>query len=398
MGTGIGLARATITKEESSSTIIQPAVVSRTAWPFPKTQQLAIELAARLSRPAGVQAAIGLSAEGKRSYFGARPDDIYEIASVTKVFTTTLLSLLLEQGGARLEDAAVDHLPPLRLDRRVRLIHLATHTSGLPRLPDALMRDPDPRNPFAQFGEADFLRALDTVKLHRDPGRRFQYSNLGSAVLGHVLAHRFAEPFERLVEHRVCEPLGLKDTRVTLNEAQRQRLKPGYDSGGKPIPHWELASFVAAGGLKSTTQDLLTFVEAQMDEAHPFAAAFVRARTPYYRRWRTRVGLGWFLSPLRDTTEVWHTGGTGGASSCVTFVPELRVGVAVLLNRGPSLVDILLWNRVERAGRKLVKCLIDEGAERLPRARELAGGPRALASPAGSSDPRSAAADESAGY
>lgn len=320
-----------------------------------ETRQLAADAAARLSRPAPIKAAVGVVVRGERWVAGGADDDIYEIGSITKAFTTTLLSAMVEEGTVRLDDPAGTHFPDMRLDERITLAHLATHTSGLPRVPRALLKDMDRTNPYARFDEAALIACLDGIKLSRPPGQRHQYSNLGAAVLGQVLAHRAGRPFDALVEQQLCAPLGLVDTTIALSASQEERLAPALTKRGKPASHWDLASFAPAGALTSTARDLLNFIVAQTDASHPMSSVFERTRQPHHRQGSFSMGLGWFLSPLVDATEVWHTGGTGGAASYLGFVPDRSVGVVVLVNRALSLCDALLWNRVEHVGRKLLK-------------------------------------------
>jgi CubicO group peptidase (beta-lactamase class C family) len=315
--------------------------------------------AARLSGgPAPIQATVGVTLRGERWVAGGAPDDIYEIGSVTKAFTATLLSMMIEESSVRLDDAVVSFLPEVCLDERITLGQLATHTSGLPRVPKELLKDLDRKNPYARFDEGALLRCLDGIKLTAPPGKRHQYSNLGAALLGQVLARRAELPFEVLLEQRLCKPLELRDTTIQLTSSQGERLTPGHTARGKATPHWDLASFAPAGALKSTAHDLLDFIVAQLDEAHTMRTAFERARTPHHAARGFSMGLGWLLSPLgKTTTEVWHTGGTGGAASYVGFLADERIGVVVLVNRTLSLWDALIRNRVEHAGRKLLNQL-----------------------------------------
>ena len=291
---------------------------------------------------------VGLLREGKPSVQGFgrvsldRPEapdgrTIYEIGSITKTFTAALLAHLAAQGKLALDDPVARHLPegwtmPSREGAVVTLAHLASHTSGLPRLPHNLgaKRIDDP---YAEYSEARLRDFLGSHRLGRAPGDKYEYSNLGTGLLGWTLGRIDGRGYEAALAERVLVPLQLEDTRVTLDEARRARLAPGY-ADGRPVRNWDLATLAGAGALKSTADDLLRWLAANLGEA-PGELKRVLAVTHEKRAaaggpaW---VGLGWHVSPLGDRTMVWHNGGTGGYRSFAGFVPETRTAAVVLAN------------------------------------------------------------------
>lgn len=242
-------------------------------------------------------------------------DTIFEIGSITKAFTGTLLSL----EGLALEDPIRKHLPAdHRLPaKEITLLHLATHRSGLPRLPVNL-EPKDATNPYADYGVEELYDGLGKTELLRDPGAAYEYSNLGMGLLGHILERKSGKSYERLVVDRICAPLKMGDTRITLSPDQKRRLAPGH-----PGPNWDLAALAGAGALRSTASDLLRFLEANVrgdyDAAHtPRADAGASMK----------IGLGWHLFP----DVVWHNGGTGGYRSFAGFNRKTGTAVVVLAN------------------------------------------------------------------
>ena len=274
---------------------------------------------------------------------------MFEIGSVTKVFTTLLLAIAVELGEARLEDRLSDHLPPgsrvpRHGDAEITLLHLATHTSGLPRLPpgffwEALRHREDP---YARLTTARVLAALAETRLRSDPGERFRYSNFGGGLLGIALAHTAGVDYEMLVRERIALPLGMSDTTITLDHDQLSRVAPGTKRRGKPAGPWTLPGLAGAGALCSTVTDLLTFVRAQMGVLPPgrlpadLAAAIPLTHEVRARGGRLapalRVGLGWLLLPIgrQKLDTVWHNGGTGGYRSYIGWAPPIRTAVVVL--------------------------------------------------------------------
>ncbi len=278
---------------------------------------------------------VGVLRDGRPEVFAygsADASTIFEIGSITKVFTSRLLVLLAAEGKVALDDPVQRHVPPgwvvpARDGRPLTLAQLATHTSGLPRLPANL--DPaDARNPYADYSDERLRAFLAGHKLRRPPGERYEYSNLGAGLLGWVLARVDGRSYEACLVARVCDPLGLHDTRIRLDDAQRRRLVPGH-SAGVPVWNWDIPVISGAGALRSSAPDLLRFLAENL--ARPDATHTPRVRTSEKGPW---VGLGWHLSPLPESgrTMVWHNGGTGGYRSFAGFVQESRTAVVVLAN------------------------------------------------------------------
>jgi CubicO group peptidase (beta-lactamase class C family) len=278
---------------------------------------------------------------------------------VTKVFTATVLADMAGEGVVELDDAVQRYLPggvelPVR-GRPITLADLATHTSGLPRLPPGLVRRSlgQRQNPYGGFTETDLERAVARVRLRRKPGERLRYSNFGFGLLGYVLARRADLRFEELVRERVCDPLTLADTRISIPPEARARFAEGHNRRGRQVQHWDLCALAGAGGLRSTVVDLLRFLDLQL---HPPPTQLGRAarvtRQPRASRGKLRQGLGWVGLPLRGSSSLmlWHNGGTGGFRSFVGFVQERDVGVAVLSNCSRS-VDAIGFRLLEEISR-----------------------------------------------
>jgi serine-type D-Ala-D-Ala carboxypeptidase/endopeptidase len=283
---------------------------------------------------------------------------MFEIGSVTKVFTSLLLAIAVERGEATLEAPLSDHLPPgsrvpRRGDAEITLLHLATHTSGLPRLPpgfiwEALRHREDP---YARLTSARALTSLAETRLRARPGARFRYSNFGGGLLGLALAHTAGVDFETLVRERITGPLGMRDTVITLDEDQLSRVAPGTKRGGKPAGPWTLPGLAGAGALRSTVADLLTFLRAQMLGLPAGTPGDLAAAIPLPHEERTkggrlapamRVGLGWLLLPIgrQKLDTVWHNGGTGGYRSYIGWAPAIHTAVVVLSSNTRSVDPI----------------------------------------------------------
>ena len=266
-------------------------------------------------------------------------DTVFEIGSVTKVFTSLLLADAVRRGEVALTDPVAKYLPPNvkvpeRGGKKITLVDLATHTSGLPRMPTNF-HPKDPGNPYADYTEAQLYEFLSSVELTRDIGSHYEYSNLGGGLLGHALARRAGTDYETLVRTRILEPLGMKSTAITLSKSMKEHLTPGHDARLRQVPNWDLPTLAGAGALRSTANDLLSFLAANIGiEKSPLApsmAAMIATRRPTGNP-NLEIALGWHIWNRNGHEIIWHNGGTGGYRTWIGFEPKSRTGVVVLSN------------------------------------------------------------------
>jgi D-alanyl-D-alanine-carboxypeptidase/D-alanyl-D-alanine-endopeptidase len=272
---------------------------------------------------------------------------VFEIGSVTKVFTALLLADMVKRGEVSLNDPVAKYLPgsvtvPSRDNRAITLLDLATHTSGLPRLPGNLApRNPD--NPYADYTVEDMYRFLSSYRLPRAPGTQYEYSNFGMGLLGHVLALRAGTNYEALVLERICRPLGMTSTRIALSPELKARLAFGHAAAGQPVANWDLPTLAGAGALRSTTDDLAKFLAACLDltrsDLWPSAQLTFQPRNEAGMP-DMDIGLAWHISKRFGTEVIWHNGGTGGYHSFIGLEPGRKKGVVVLANSARSIDDL----------------------------------------------------------
>ncbi|OAI44338.1 hypothetical protein AYO42_00905 [Rhizomicrobium sp. SCGC AG-212-E05] len=272
----------------------------------------------------------------------ARPlngDTVFEIGSITKVFTALVLADMVERGEVALDDPASKYLPPTvkipsRNGKQISLMDLATHYSGLPRLPGN-MGSENHANPYADYTVDQMYQFLNGYTLTRDPGEKADYSNLGAGLLGHVLSLREATDYESLVRQRILAKLGMKDTAIALSSDMKARLAMGHDATLAEVQNWDLPTLAGAGALRSTTNDLLTFLGAELGLTHSSLKDSM-ARQLAVRRSMGAPGidiaLGWIVQTDPKGTVIWHNGGTGGYRSYMGFNPATKTGVVVLSN------------------------------------------------------------------
>jgi D-alanyl-D-alanine-carboxypeptidase/D-alanyl-D-alanine-endopeptidase len=274
-------------------------------------------------------------------------DTVFEIGSITKVFTTLLLQVMADQGEINLNDPIGKFLPasvktPSRGGNQITLLDLATHTSGLPRLPDNLSL-PNLDNPYADYDVNEMYDFLSHYKLPRKIGAKFEYSNFGMGLLGHLLALKAGTNFESLIVSRICRPLHMESTRITRTAELNSRLATGHSAFGPPVMNWDALALQGDGALYSSVNDLLKFLAANMGrDGSALSVSMAKTQVPLRRAaWFDRVGLGWQIDTAYDL--IWHNGGTGGYSSYIGFSRDKSLGVVILANETTSLDDLGLY-------------------------------------------------------
>ena len=193
---------------------------------------------------------------------------VFEIGSITKVFTGILLAEAIKRGEVELDGPISKYLPntvktPTRNGKEITLLDLTTHTSGLPSLPTNF-KPANNDNPYADYTVQQMYDFLSGYTLTRDIGATYSYSNLGVGLLGHILALRAGMSYEDLVRKRILDPLGMKDTTIVLSPAMRARTAQGFTADGDPTSLWDLPTFAGAGAIRSTAKDMAKFISANM--------------------------------------------------------------------------------------------------------------------------------------
>jgi D-alanyl-D-alanine-carboxypeptidase/D-alanyl-D-alanine-endopeptidase len=294
---------------------------------------------------------------------GAPPLDgesVFEIGSMTKVFTGILLADMVRRGEVKLTDPVADLLPrdvrvPERHKKPITLLDLTTHASGLPMNPTNLARVEPHENPYAGYTVRRMYEFLSSYELPRDPGDALEYSNIGVALMGHALSLRAGmKTYDALVSDRILRPLGMTHTAVTLTPTMKAHLVRGHDRAGDPVANWDLSALAGMGGLSSTANDLLTFAAANLSPKDTDLTLAMRLAHRGLREAKGfaypgipiafndgRVGFNWFNSRPGERRITWTVGLTGGHSSFLGLDIEVRRAVVVLTNTGLNNVDYL---------------------------------------------------------
>jgi serine-type D-Ala-D-Ala carboxypeptidase/endopeptidase len=323
--------------------------------PLPPTGTVQALLEERIQQNKAVGLIVGLiDSDGPRiiaagaSGNSARPKvdelTLFELGSVTKLFTTAVLADAVVRGRVTLDDPVCKFLvlPPDGIGNRT-LKELATHTSGLPRLPSGFTWWSNlllhPRNPYANYSQRDLETYLVTLKDKGFPRGAFAYSNLGAALLANALAARCKSDYAGLIARRVTQPLGMSRTFLQIPAHEEKFVAQPHSRSLRPTAVWTMASLAGAGGLLSSIHDMLLFASAALARTAPLYASMLQplARAGAHGR---EVALGWMLRTSDTYRVAWHNGGTGGSRSFLALDLE-NLRASVVLSNTAHTVDQL---------------------------------------------------------
>lgn len=313
--------------------------------------------------------AIALIQNGKLSYYGLKREnsalktienkaDVYEVGSISKVFTSTLLAEFVEAGTLALEDNINDSFNfAFKNDIKISFINLANHSSGLPRLPSSMIFNAifNMDNPYVDFDDEAMKNYLvEDLDLDNPPGTKSVYSNLGAGLLGYTLGHISNMSYEEMLSEKITKKYAMN--RTTTDKAKIQDyLVLGRDVDGDITPNWEFKAMAGAGAIFSSVEDLAKFTFAQFDSTNT-ALALTRKST-FEESENRHLGLGWVLFK-RDNGDqwIWHNGGTGGYRSSMVLNTKNQNAVIILTNIASSHSKS---NNIDRLGFDLMNSLFE---------------------------------------
>ena len=292
--------------------------------------------------PNQTQVSIAIINDGKVSYYGItkksdtiltvnNQKNVFEIGSVSKVFTSTLLANFVTDGKIKLNDNINDYLKtPLINDTGISFISLANHTSGLPRLPTNLnLTKVNPENPYKEYKEQELTEYL-TKYLELSNKGKYQYSNLGAGLLGYTLSKIENTTYENLLQQKIFSIFNMHNSTSDISKIKGNLVK-GLNDKGKEVPNWEFSVLAGAGGIYSSVEDLSQFAIAQFDYSNK-ELKLTRKKTLEVNE-NMDIGLGWhILKSQSNNFWYWHNGGTGGYSSSMAIDPKTKNGIIILSN------------------------------------------------------------------
>ncbi|GEP98053.1 serine hydrolase domain-containing protein [Chitinophaga cymbidii] len=275
-----------------------------------------------------------------------KPSTLFEIGSITKTFTSLLLAEQVLEGKMSLDDPINRYLPDSVKDisangMPVRLVHLANHTSGFPRLPANIFQMKVDRNdPYRNYVHDSLYSYLVRYQATTPPGQVYAYSNFGAGLLGVILERQLGAGFQTLVEERICKPLKMFHTFIDIPTGQAAAFAQGYNELGLPASPWDLGSLKGAGALRSTLDDMVLYLKAQLGAGNDLAKAIVLTHEPTFTGPGQQMALGWLIGRHGENVYYQHSGGTGGYRSFAGFSPEQQFAVVILSNAAEDVTPI----------------------------------------------------------
>ncbi|MEO7982483.1 MAG: serine hydrolase domain-containing protein [Bacteroidota bacterium] len=302
------------------------------------------------SFPVNAEFAVAVVSKGKANYYGVRKesnkvveisnkDAVFEIGSMTKVFTSVITATCVQNGQLRLDDPIQEylHVPLRKINGAAPLItiqNLANHSSGFQRGPSN-MNPQKQDDPYADYDTTLLYQYLrDSLVLDNPPGTRFAYSNLGVGILGFICAEILHKSYEAAVKEIVFQPLGMNSSFIQIPANMQNKLVQGLDQDGNNTSNWNLTNvFVGAGGIRSTAADIAKFLLANLDPNGKLGEALsITQQVTFSMDSVAGLGLGWFVFRRNGNTRLYHNGGTGGFRSCMIVDKTTQRAVVVLNN------------------------------------------------------------------
>lgn len=278
-------------------------------------------------------------------------DSIFQLGSISKVFTSIILSKMVEDGSVRLDNNIDDYLGySLNDSLKLTFKSLSSHTSGLDRMPTGYLKVSlfTPFDPYRNFDEKWMVEYLKT-KIEIDDGIRDKvtYSNLGAGLLGYTISKINKMSYEKMFDDFIFSKVGMKNTFIT-DSTNNTDLIVNSSFDGDNLTPWYLNVFTPAGGIASNAIDMGRFMKYQLDTNLKYVQNTHKAT--YHIKGDRSVGLGWFLFDKPDSYMIWHNGATGGYTASITIDKKSRKGVVILSNITSQIAN----SSLDKLGYKLI--------------------------------------------
>jgi len=318
---GIEVSNVQVTNEQSE-------LIFEKMKSFPNNTELSISIIHK-----GEIKHIGIKRINDTIKINQNHQSVFEIGSISKVFTASLLSIFALEKKINLEDEIQDYFGfTIKTNSKITFKELANHTSGLPKLPSNLnLFSVDKNNPYKDYDSEKLVEYLkDEIELKQKPGIKHEYSNLGAGILGYVLAEISKSTYENLLQERIFTKYEMHNSTTKRNKI-KIKIVNGLNPKGKITTNWDFDALAGGGAILSTTEDLSKFALAQFDKENK---ELTLTQKPTFKvNEKMSIGLGWHILNRTNQNEViWHNGGTGGYTSSMALDVKNKSGIIILSN------------------------------------------------------------------
>ncbi len=275
---------------------------------------------------------------------------VFEIGSLSKVFTMSLLSVLVHEGLLNLDDPVNKWVPEDYMNRKIgdelKVSDLVNHTAGFPRLPkDFGLKQSNPDDPYSDYTKDDLLTYYATFPFKDRKAGKYVYSHINFAIVEIVCEQASGKSYARLLKEKIIEPLSMENTYLGITEKVIANSAQGYTVSGRKVNQKTYSSFEGSMGIKSTLHDLLILVRTHLGLIHEeYKNIFSDNLKSYVStgiRESVSVGNAWHILEHKKYYDVIvHPGRISGHQVTIHFVPETRTGVVVMANSDSSLDNL----------------------------------------------------------
>lgn len=269
-------------------------------------------------------------------------DSVFELASTSKLFTTATAQVLVDEGSLNWNDKVRDFIPSqIAISSTMRdttLLHLATHTSGFPSLPDSfILKMTDPQDPYRNLEKSDIYDYLKKCDGKKSEGA-YEYSNFGMGLLGHILELQQGEAFEKIVTTKLLDPIGMSSTYISQEQSKKTKIIQGFDENGYEAPVWTDTVLTGAGSFLSNVDDMLKFIRANIE---PGSTSVGDVLVKMQSTGVDNDTIGWVRTQTKKHgTLLWHNGLAGAYASFILINPSLNYGFILLSNKAISVTNL----------------------------------------------------------
>lgn len=314
--------------ERGLITKVQSKLIFEKTKVFPNNTQISIAIIEN-----GIPKFYGVKRENDTISTINNEKNVFEIGSITKVFTSTLLANFVTENKIELDEDINQYLNfQLKDNQKIKFIELANHTSGLPMLPTNLnLNLVNPENPYEKYNEQKLMEYLnEKLELSPKSYNNYDYSNLGAGLLGYTLSQIENKSYQELLQENIFSKYKMTNTTTKRNQIEQLLIK-GQNPEGEIVPNWDLAILSSAGGILSSAEDLSKFAIAQFDSNNQ-GLKLTRTKTSTINK-NMDIGLGWHINKNKSSQNwTWHNGATGGYTSSMAIDTENRNGIIILSN------------------------------------------------------------------
>ncbi|MBP2831698.1 beta-lactamase family protein [Aquimarina sp. U1-2] len=302
---------------------------------------------------------IGISNQNKILKRTNNEDNIFEIGSITKVFTSICLSKLIAANQASLTETLQDQFDfPLKEGGEINLKQLANHTSGLPRLPNNVdeIIDFDIKDPYSNYTVDNMKSYLQNhVVLNDINSIPFEYSNTGVGVLGYLLSQKMGLTYEDMLQDLIFEPLQMTNSTTQLSNVNSSKLVKGVNENNAEVSNWNFTDvFAGTGSIKSSVKEMEKFVRKNFEDD---VAYNLPQQSTFDLGEGTSIGLGWFILEDEGFKALFHNGATGGYNSYLVMDKSNQRAVVIMINVSSSKEDLFYGNMITEIGNELMESI-----------------------------------------